>query len=237
MAKKLEQFSGELNLEKIAEGMNLAKKNALRLYEDAQLLFDAGRFASAISLAILSIEESGKVNILRRMCTQTTPEETKALWKEYRSHTKKNMMWAIIDFVKRDQPLKLLDFAPLFNQDAEHPYLLDQMKQLAFYSDCLGKGKWSDPVDVVERDFAQLIVISAKVNCTHRRVTTRELELWRRHCGKGCIDMQQGLLDWHTAMHAEGLEDGDPDHMRKFVNEGVAIESMKDHAHDRGLDR
>ncbi len=136
MGKKLEQYSGALSREQIAQGMNLAKKNAWRLYEDADVLFQAGRLPSAMSLAILSIEESGKVNILRRMSTETTPEAHKALWKEYRSHTKKNLMWTLLSCVRRDGATKLQDFAPLFDESSDHPFLLDQLKQLAFYSDC-----------------------------------------------------------------------------------------------------
>jgi AbiV family abortive infection protein len=45
--------------------MNAAIANAQRLAEDAQLLLDAERFPSAASLAILALEEAGKVIILR----------------------------------------------------------------------------------------------------------------------------------------------------------------------------
>lgn len=44
MAKKLAQYAGTLTLEQIAEGMNLAKRNARSLYEDAKTLFNAGRY-------------------------------------------------------------------------------------------------------------------------------------------------------------------------------------------------
>lgn len=34
--------------------------------------------------------------------------------------------------------IKLDDLRPLFEPDAEHPYILDQLKQIAFYTDSLG---------------------------------------------------------------------------------------------------
>ncbi len=39
--------------------------NAMRLYEDAKLLFDAGRFPSSLSLSVLSLEETGKFYMLK----------------------------------------------------------------------------------------------------------------------------------------------------------------------------
>ena len=61
--------------------MTCAKQNAKRLAEDAQLLFDAERFPSALSLAVLSLEESGKLIILRGMATAVTDQEILEHWK------------------------------------------------------------------------------------------------------------------------------------------------------------
>ena len=48
--------------------MNAARRNARRLAEDAKLLLEAGRYPTATALAVLSIEESGKMSILRGFC-------------------------------------------------------------------------------------------------------------------------------------------------------------------------
>ena len=61
----LPQYKGKLDPEQIAQGMNAARRNAQRLADDAKLLLSAKRYPTAASLAILSIEESGKVSILR----------------------------------------------------------------------------------------------------------------------------------------------------------------------------
>ena len=63
MGKKLSQLQGRLTLDQIAEGMNAASKNAIRLVEDAQVLLAAERYPSALALAILAIEEARKLYI------------------------------------------------------------------------------------------------------------------------------------------------------------------------------
>jgi len=63
--KKLDQYKGALSTSEITKGINAAIQNAIRLAEDAELLLGNKRYPSATSLAILSIEESGKVTILR----------------------------------------------------------------------------------------------------------------------------------------------------------------------------
>jgi len=54
--KRLNSYKGRLSHRQIADGMNAANRNARRLFEDVQVLLDAQRYASAASLAILSIE-------------------------------------------------------------------------------------------------------------------------------------------------------------------------------------
>ena len=138
-AKKLNQFRGRLTLEQIAEGMNAAGHNAVRLVEDAETLLVAERYPSALALVILAIEETGKPPILRRMVTSTDDMAVAELWKDYRSHTKKNVAWTFMELINSAGRTKLEDLRPLYADDAEHPYILDQLKQIAFYTDCLGK--------------------------------------------------------------------------------------------------
>lgn len=125
--RRLNHYKGKLSAAQIAEGMNAADQNARRLAEDAELLLENKRYASATSLAILSIEESGKESILRELSVARNDKEIKDDWKDYRSHTKKNVAWIIIDMVKAGAR-KFDDFLPMFKEDAEHPYILDNLK-------------------------------------------------------------------------------------------------------------
>ena len=128
MAKGLQQFKNHLSYSQIVDGMNAACDNARRLVEDAQILFDSQRFPSAVSLAILSIEESGKTAILREMATVQDGKALKAAWRSYRSHTKKNVAWILPDLV-RSGARKLDDFEKISNPQGGHPELLDNLKQ------------------------------------------------------------------------------------------------------------
>lgn len=228
MKKKLDQYRGKLALEQIAEGMNLANRNALRLYEDAKAMLDAGRYPTALSLAILSIEESGKSTILRRMADATTDADVVERWKEYRSHTKKNVQWAIMDMVRRDGPTKLEDLRPLFAEDAEHPYVLDQLKQIGFYTDCLGKAHWSDPVETINEGLACGIVTIAAIFCRNREITSRELQLWQHHMGAAAktgylSGAKERLANWYAAMQAEGLYPEGQNAMAEFLENGFEV--------------
>jgi len=82
-------YKGTLSPSDVVAGMAAARRNARRLAEDAQLLLDQGRWASASSLAVLSIEESGKVGVLRRLSLASEAPDLKAGWDGYGSHRRK----------------------------------------------------------------------------------------------------------------------------------------------------
>lgn len=223
-SKKLLAYRGPLSATEIAAGINAANANALRLAEDAELLLNSGRVPSAASLAALSIEEAGKVSILRRLSTATSREEVAAGWKSYRSHTQKNAHWLLPDLVAKGAR-KLDDLQPLFGTDAEHPFLLDQVKQLGFYTDCLGNHHWSIPLEVVKEELARDLIQIAKLLVGKREITVKEIELWVQYVGaapKGDLsENKKALVDWYAAMQAAGLYANGTNEMERFVNEGV----------------
>ncbi|OJA63579.1 hypothetical protein BGV68_02750 [Burkholderia ubonensis] len=230
---KLDQFRGRLSLEQIAEGMTAAGKNACRLLEDAQLLFENGRYPSALALSILAIEEGGKLPILRRMVTATDDRQLVGLWKEYRSHTKKNVAWMFADLINRTGPTKLEDLRPLFAHNAEHPYILDQLKQIALYTDSLGEAQWSNPTAVVEHELAEAVLGVARYLVKADAVTVRELELWNEHMSEFAdgTDMEgarRALSQWYAAMQAEGLRPQGANVMQTFVTTGLGVPRGKD---------
>lgn len=218
-------YRGALSTLQVAEGMNAATQNASRLASDARLLLSNKRWPSASSMAALSIEESGKVVILRRFLT-STEDECRSLWKEYRSHTRKNLKWILPDLVAKGAR-KLDDFRPLFDKSSDHPLVLDTVKQLGFYSDCLGNGHWSLPHDVVEEELAANIVATAELLASKRIVSVRELELWIKHMapvfGTTADAMKTGLVQWYAEMQSEGLAPTGENQMETFVREGLSI--------------
>lgn len=222
MAKqKLDQYYGKLTPAQIAVGINAARINARRLAEDAKTLFEAKRLPSAASLAILSIEESGKSTIIRQLAIAESEEEIRNCWKDYRSHAKKNVL-ALLPQIVKDGARHLSDFAPLFNTDAEHPFLVDMVKQISFYTDCLGKAHWSVPLDVIDENLAHYLVFTATLLSEHdHEITPREIELWIKYMKpvkhKDMMANKIALRNWWTAMQAEGIAKPGENEMEKFV--------------------
>src|SRR4051812_29094505 len=95
------EYRGLLTAQAAAAGMNAAISNARRLYDDAHLLADQQRFPSALALAILAIEEAGKVSVIRGITMCETDADASREWKRYRSHREKNNQWVLPDFVAR----------------------------------------------------------------------------------------------------------------------------------------
>lgn len=208
MTNKLEQWKNTLGVKEIVEGMNAASSNARRLLHDACTLFDLERYPSATSLAILAIEEAGKVSILREMSLLKDGKDIKQIWHRYRSHTKKNMMWVLLDAVKKGAR-DLNDFAPIFSNQSDHPFVLDQLKQLSFYTDCLGKAHWSIPDNVIDRDTAKSIIEAAKPLVSSKLHTVEEVELWVKYLGPvwktNDALRREALNHYFNAMSAKGV--------------------------------
>jgi len=223
--KKLDSYKGKLSAHQAAAGINAAIQNAKRLAEDASLLFEAGRFPSAASLAILSIEESGKVSILRSLALAKTREEIADAWREYRSHTKKNASWLLPQLAEQGAR-KLDDFRPLFEEYSDHPYILDQLKQIAFYTDCLGGAHWSMPQEVIDGSLANMLIQVARTLAKDKQVSENEIELWIKHIGpvwkRDPSWMKKALCNWYREMQDAGLAPAGENEMEKLIKSGLS---------------
>lgn len=208
MAEGLKPYRGALTAAKIAEGMNAAQKNAQSLAEEARILFDSGKFARSTALAILSIEEKGKLAILRDLSTATTELEAKRAWKRYRSHRSKNTHWITIELVQAGAK-EMEDFRPMIDENADHTKMLDNLKQVAFYTDCLGESHWSIPNDVIAESTAASILKTAEVLSTGGMHSEVGIELWKKHIGpvrdKSLPEQKIALKSWHSEMLSKGL--------------------------------
>jgi len=222
--KKLDSYKGKLSVDQVTAGINAAIQNAKRLVEDASLLFEAGRFPSAASLAILSIEESGKVSILRSLALAKTNDDIADAWRDYRSHTKKNVNWLLPQLAEQGAR-KLDDFKPLFEESSDHPYILDQLKQIGFYTDCLGRAHWSVPQEVIDQSLAEMLIQVAKIFARDKHVSKMELELWIKHIGpvwkRDPSWMKQALCNWYREIQDAGLVPPGENEMDKFIKSGL----------------
>lgn len=156
---RADPYRGHLSPFQIADGITAAKRNAVRLLEDAMTLHDSGRLPSATSLAALSIEEFGKVPILRRMALATTLNEWRVCWRDFANHAAKNGQWILPFLVKEANTPETL--FTTFGTDRD-PVLLDSLKQFGFYLGCYGRAHWAEPHHVIEEDQAKPVLYAAR---------------------------------------------------------------------------
>ena len=209
MKSDFTKYRGALKPSQIAGGINAARRNARRLAEDAKLLFESDRYPTAAAIAVLSIEESGKITILCQFAS-TPDTERKRLWREYQNHQKKNVMWILPSLVAsgaRD----LDSLAPAADTSGKHAALLDQIKQNSLYTDCLGNTHWTEPEKVIDREMAERLVSTADLLARSSFTTETEIELWKKHMAPvhgAPMDVQKtALVNWFSAMKENGLRD------------------------------
>jgi AbiV family abortive infection protein len=218
----LDQYTGRLNAAQIAAGMNAAEENAARLLADAELLLNAGRYPTACSLATLSLEETGKIWTLRRIATCNDDAERRAVWTQYRSHQTKGRHSIIRKVFARHACLRD-ELSGAADSRTEGSGTIDMVKQLGFYTDCVGDATWSMPDSIIEKQLAeQLIAIALIASIGHGyRHTAKEIGLWITHMGpvmdKPYEWIKTALINWHRAMADHGLADGGPGALEQFV--------------------
>lgn len=228
MSSRLAQYRGALTPSQAAEGIALARTNAARLIADAELLLQNDRHASASALAILAIEELGKVQVIKTIVLQSDETGLKRAWKEYRNHRAKNVQW-IIPKLAVEGARTLEEMRPAADPNEEHTAMLDSVKQLAFYTDCFNASpRWSEPTDAVDPKFADAILSTARLLNRDCETTVRELELWTTIVGPHYAKptMFDALLRFQRQVHAEGLSTTTPETMEAFVR-GMPIESRE----------
>ena len=101
--------------------------------------------------------------------------------------------------------------------------MLDQFKQLGFYTDTYKRGHWSCPEDVIDRGLAEALVRTAEALAPAKVVATEEIDLWVKHLapvwGKSLEWMQQALVNWYAEMQERGLAPAGANAMQAFVRQ------------------
>lgn len=221
---KLNSYNGKLCPEKITEGINACNKNALNLLNDANLLHKNCSYPTATSLAILAIEEIGKIPILRRLAVVNDDKEVKKCWKEFRFHTKKNILW-IVPILISEGARRLYDLEKVTDSDSEHPYILNNLKQLGFYTDCLGNCNWSIPAEIIDEKVSNEIIEIANLLINEKQITLEEIELWIKHMdpvwNTSQKSMEEALINWSKEVAASGINNYDG--MKEFVQGGLKM--------------
>lgn len=186
MRELFKTYEGPLTPAETAEGIRVALENMADLIADAGLLFEAGRYARSISLAVLAIEEFGKVAILRGILVAKDAATLKQEWRKYRSHSAKNRMWLLPQMLtpgNRFLDHSIGDFESLLDDKAGHSVLLDTVKQSGFYTGINASKGWMHPRHTFDETSARSILETARwFKASDPQICTEaELALWKGH--------------------------------------------------------
>jgi AbiV family abortive infection protein len=201
-------YTGKLTPAQAAHGINATIANVNRLAEDAILLFEAERYPSAASLAILAIEEYGKISVLKEIVRAEKDCEIKELWKCYRTHTKKNVTGILPGLLAQNEDFDKA-IAQTFDKNSDHPELIDHIKQLGFYTYCMDNENWSCPSNRIDRKIAENYVGIANFFSNATKVTPEEIEVWSNHF-KGVSyedanSFKKALFEYHIELQSRGI--------------------------------
>jgi AbiV family abortive infection protein len=165
-------WRGALTPRVAAEGINAAYRNSRRLVNDAEKLFLISSFPTAMTVAILAIEEYGKAAIIHRILLAKTDRARQVHWREYTSHTAKNTPWVMPNLIKTGAKT-VDDFRVLFDEASIHRFVLDDFKQWGIYTECRGV-EWSEPEKTITGEMCGEVLSYAKALLSTARVYTEE---------------------------------------------------------------
>ena len=72
-----ERHSGPLPVEQVSVGISACIDNAVDLFGDALVLYNQKRYARALALLLTSLQEAGKVTLLRQMSLLSSRDQKK----------------------------------------------------------------------------------------------------------------------------------------------------------------
>lgn len=230
----MKPYLGRLTPTEAAEGMAAARRSAIRLAKDAMTLLEAGRWPTAASLAMFSIEESGKIGLLRRLTVEATPNALNKGWNGYREHfTKSNVPvgidpWGVftVDPAAFQKPVEA--GTKLVNN-------LNLLKHAGVNSDCILDGdkhpSWIEPADRITENLARTAVVCAGLLIRKAPVSVREVELFVHHVGPVVDngDLLSGWRCWTKAMDAEGLLEAQLEEAQSRVLDGFFGQGWRYH--------
>ena len=165
--RRLPSYAGPITPQQAAQGIQAAVQNARSLLADAELLCEHSRWPRVASLSILAAEEIGKVSLLREILVAETPEQLREMWRDYRRHTEKNWLGVFLSCVSEAPNIE--DFRELADPESDHRQLLEALKQLGLYSDCLGQCHWCLPDRAIDEQEARVLFLLGWLNLHQSR--------------------------------------------------------------------
>lgn len=164
--------------------------NALDLLHDAIHLYNANRYARAVALFILAIEEASKPSILAFIAATDDDAKREEFWKQFTWHRAKNMPGAL-PFAVQELAIEFGKTIPPNNRFAaawkDGPKALDLLKQDALYTRQDGAGGWTIPNEQVRFTLAMRLseIAASRVAAAEQNPVIREegMALFVQHVG------------------------------------------------------
>ncbi len=156
------RFRDAITIAEIATGLTATIDNMEGLVAAARTLIEAGSFAPAFGLSIMSLEESGKLTALRAMCQRGGISGTKwgKLWASFRSHSYKSsggLMNCCPDKLRGDPEIMM----SLAFEHAATAEQIEDSRQWSFYVDFEGETRtWNRPQDFSEQEARQALSLA-----------------------------------------------------------------------------
>ena len=104
---------------------------------------------------------------------------------------------------------------------SDHPYILDNLKQLCLYTDCVNNSKWTSPAAVEMLELTSYLLSMAKALIKEEDVTEKELQLWRHHViptkHATFEDSKRAIANWYADMRANGLSTASEEDVDAFL--------------------
>lgn len=130
--------------------------NIFKLKADADLLYDKGNKSTACAIAILAIEEFGKMDIIRNIFkARNDIKSLKKLWMEFRDHKAKNKVWTIPYLKKNNASIE--DIKEIMSHKSNASNFLNNLKMSCLYIDVSEKGKITSPSMLINNVFDETI--------------------------------------------------------------------------------
>ncbi len=181
-----------------------AADNAVGLFDDAELLSGAGRYARAYSLAVLAVEEFGKAASLVALAAM--PENLRAqapVGRMLEWHQLKQvggLLIAAVGFSAQDRAAARLAAMPVtqleqileetgaFAEDA------DRLKRRGLYMDLDREGRIRRPSEITEAEVARQLARARQVASTASLLREPATQAWLAHPPAELIELSRALV-------------------------------------------
>lgn len=147
----------EFSIEEAVAGHNACIRNGERLLEDSRELLEMGRYASALHLAILALEEFGKTRAIRALLDAASEGELRQARHQFNDHARKNTVFLFWELIELRDPFSE---QPRIRLDVEDDFgrWVEVLKQQATYVDWDPGEGWHEPRDAAFARRARLFV-------------------------------------------------------------------------------